>query len=179
MFSVLSLFLSFSFLCLRPNRNISATKSELIWSIITIVPTGYREFCYIVDGQYMVSRKHPTNPEGTRNWRKVYGPPSRKKIPEPRTKLVRAMDSLADYIRLVLMTTFHNDAATKRQNSYHHVPDADLEDGDSFFSMTQQQRESAQMKRRYRRCTLFHFVVVAAVVYCIGLIIVQLRHVLR
>jgi hypothetical protein len=48
-----------------------------VWSVITVVPSGYREFCYNVDGGFTVSRKHPTNAEGTCNWRTVYGPPPR------------------------------------------------------------------------------------------------------
>jgi hypothetical protein len=42
---------------------------------VTLVPSGYREFCYIVDGVITVSSKHPTNPNGSCNWRTVYGPP--------------------------------------------------------------------------------------------------------
>lgn len=41
-----------------------------------IVPSGYREFCYNVDGEFTVSHKHPTNADGSCNWRTVYGPPS-------------------------------------------------------------------------------------------------------
>jgi hypothetical protein len=42
---------------------------------VTLVPSGYREFCYVVDGAITVSSKHPTNPDGSCNWRTVYGPP--------------------------------------------------------------------------------------------------------
>ncbi len=42
---------------------------------MTVVPSGYREFCYIVDGKFQVSTRHPTNAEGSCNWRTVYGPP--------------------------------------------------------------------------------------------------------
>lgn len=49
---------------------------EGTWSIVTVVPSGYREFCYQVDGKFAVSRKHPTNSDGSCNWRTVYGPPT-------------------------------------------------------------------------------------------------------
>jgi hypothetical protein len=47
-----------------------------VWSVVTPVPTGYREFCFVVDGRFTVSTKHPTTADGTCNWRTVYGPPS-------------------------------------------------------------------------------------------------------
>lgn len=52
---------------------------ENIWSVITTVPTGYREFCYLADNKPVISHKHPTNPQRTLNWRRVYGPPPRQR----------------------------------------------------------------------------------------------------
>lgn len=48
-----------------------------VWSVITVVPRGHREFCYLADGAFTVSTKHPVNGDGTCNWRNVYGPPTR------------------------------------------------------------------------------------------------------
>jgi hypothetical protein len=42
--------------------------------VVTVVPSGYREFCYNLDGEFAVSKKHPTNSDGSCNWRTVYGP---------------------------------------------------------------------------------------------------------
>lgn len=53
-----------------------------VWSVVTIVPSGYREFCYNVDGRFAVSKKHPTNNDGSCNWRTVYGPPAASTGPE-------------------------------------------------------------------------------------------------
>lgn len=55
-----------------------------MWSVVTIVPGGYREFCYNVDGKFAVSKKHPTNSDGSCNWRTVYGPPSGRHRPRDR-----------------------------------------------------------------------------------------------
>ena len=49
----------------------------VVWSIITIVPVGYREFYYLVDGILKVSTKHPLNSAKSANWRTVKGPPPR------------------------------------------------------------------------------------------------------
>jgi hypothetical protein len=50
--------------------------AEGVWSVVTVVPSGYREFCYNVDGEFTVSRKHPTSNDGSCNWRTVYGAPA-------------------------------------------------------------------------------------------------------
>lgn len=59
-----------------PGSYTNAHAAAGVWSIVTIVPSGYREFCYKVDGRFAVSKKHPTNIDGSCNWRTVYGPPA-------------------------------------------------------------------------------------------------------
>mmetsp|Transcript_16347 Transcript_16347/g.35493 ORF Transcript_16347/g.35493 Transcript_16347/m.35493 type:complete len:446 (+) Transcript_16347:177-1514(+) len=51
------------------------------WSVITPVPLGYHEYCFELDGKFCVSSKHPTNSDGTCNWRNIYGPDRPDKSP--------------------------------------------------------------------------------------------------
>lgn len=81
------------------------------------MPTGYRQFFYMVDGSFMLSTKHPTNADGTRNWRTVYGPPRslRNRISTAHgTKLERALDSLSESIRNFFLAAFQPDQLMKR-----------------------------------------------------------------
>lgn len=77
--------------------------------MITIVPCGYREFVYVVDGEYTLSQRHPTNAEGTCNWRTVHGPPSPpetdadRRLPEARHRLLRFADAAADHLRSFIL----------------------------------------------------------------------------
>lgn len=45
-----------------------------LWSCVVIVPTGHREFYFVVDGNSVLSSKHPISTCGTRNWRNIHGP---------------------------------------------------------------------------------------------------------
>lgn len=66
----------------------------------------------------MISEKHPTNHDGTCNWRKVYGPPIHTRtspVPStPRARLARALDSMADSVRIVLIAAFDPESLKKR-----------------------------------------------------------------
>jgi hypothetical protein len=74
-----------------------------VWSVVTVVPSGYREFCYNVDGEFTVSRKHPTNVDGTYNWRTVYGPPARTAPLVPQSHwFVRFSESMAESVHGVI-----------------------------------------------------------------------------
>ncbi|KAI0562299.1 hypothetical protein FGB62_62g235 [Gracilaria domingensis] len=96
---------------------LTPTVVDCVWSVITVVPNGYREFFYMVDGTTMLSTKHPTNAQGTRNWRTVYGPPRRGRNRASslhRTPFERAMDSLSDSLRKFLLAAFQPDQLSKR-----------------------------------------------------------------
>lgn len=45
-----------------------------LWSTVCILPTGYHEFYFLVDGVVTISCKHPKTEDGRHNWRNVYGP---------------------------------------------------------------------------------------------------------
>lgn len=84
--------------------------AEHMWSTITLVPIGFREFYYLCDGRPLVSHKHPTNAQRTANWRRIYGPPARRHRPQPPStpvRIFRCMDALADAIRLSLRFQQH------------------------------------------------------------------------
>lgn len=54
---------------------IAMTKEQgRTWSVITTVPTGYREFQFVVDGVPLTSTRHPTARGDNVNWRNVLGP---------------------------------------------------------------------------------------------------------
>lgn len=78
---------------------------EKLWCVITPIPVGYTEFCYIVDDIVTVSNKHPTTTDGSRNWRHIYGPPSTRssnagsaKLSVFQQRVTKSMDRLADSI---------------------------------------------------------------------------------
>lgn len=48
-----------------------------VWSLITLVPAGYHEFCFLVDSDHRVSSGHPLTADESCNWRYVKGPPRR------------------------------------------------------------------------------------------------------
>lgn len=88
-------------------REASATP---VWSVITIVPAGYREFCYVVDGQRTLSRRHPTTTDGSANWRTVHGPP-----PPPlslRRPWFRFADATALRLRAAILRVTTNSSYT-------------------------------------------------------------------
>lgn len=102
------------------------TEAERVWSVITVTPSGYREFCYVADGRLTVSSKHPTNIEGTRNWRLVYGPPAgRRPQVERLSWLEKRMDKLADSVRAALISTFRKEGKRQRELT----TEGDVEDG--------------------------------------------------
>jgi len=82
---------------------------EGIWSVITVVPSGYREFCYIVDGIYHVSKRHPSNSDSTCNWRVVNGPPSSfiRRRRNERFRILRMADQAAAYLRMFILYYFY------------------------------------------------------------------------
>lgn len=49
-------------------------EEENLWSCIAILPTGHRQFYFLVDGKPRLSSRHPVSPCGTKNWRNVHGP---------------------------------------------------------------------------------------------------------
>lgn len=75
------------------------------WSIITTVPLGYQEFCFKVDGSFTVSGKHPTTPDGSCNWRTIYGP--RQAVSKTSKKsihwFVSFAESVADFMTQLLL----------------------------------------------------------------------------
>jgi len=48
-----------------------------LWTVITQVPLGYREFCFILDGTWTISSRHPCTADNSSNWRMVHGPPAK------------------------------------------------------------------------------------------------------
>uniref|UniRef100_A0A7S1XD93 AMP-activated protein kinase glycogen-binding domain-containing protein n=1 Tax=Compsopogon caeruleus TaxID=31354 RepID=A0A7S1XD93_9RHOD len=54
-------------------------RDRRVWAVITLVPAGYHEFCYIVNGEHRVSTGHPLTADESCNWRYVKGPPRRDK----------------------------------------------------------------------------------------------------
>lgn len=87
----------------RPIAMSVENDKQRVWSVITPVPSGYCEFCYIADGHVTISRKHPTTSDCSRNWRNVYGPPSTAAKAAWKesfhVRLHRSMDRLADKVR--------------------------------------------------------------------------------
>lgn len=57
--------------------------------MITPVPLGYHEFCYLINGTLIVSRRHPITSSGDSNWRIIRGPPLRSRHRRPRSILHR------------------------------------------------------------------------------------------
>lgn len=58
----------------KSNIRKRTSNSHRTWSVITPVPIGYHEFCFVTDSHMTVSRRHPMTPDGNRNWRTVRGP---------------------------------------------------------------------------------------------------------
>lgn len=44
-----------------------------VFSTVVVVPTGLRKFGFVVDGMWMVSKRHPVEKGGRINWRVVLG----------------------------------------------------------------------------------------------------------
>ncbi len=76
-----------------------------VWCVVTVVPAGYREFCYLVDGVHRVSRRHPRNADASANWRTVNGPPGSCGAAHRahRFVLLRAADAAAHRLRVLLL----------------------------------------------------------------------------
>eukprot|EP00177_Eucheuma_denticulatum_P006011 GFKZ01010961.1.p1 GENE.GFKZ01010961.1~~GFKZ01010961.1.p1 ORF type:complete len:145 (+),score=7.74 GFKZ01010961.1:528-962(+) len=104
-----------------------------IWSVITTVPSGHRQFCYLVDGTPVISPKHPTNPQGSLNWRKVRGPPARPRPPIQQTLHNLSPTHLSTSIRQAATSLFHSDPISinkryrsrRRQQSHDSHPDVE------------------------------------------------------
>lgn len=96
-----------------------------IWSTVVLVPTGLREFCYLVDGRYQVSRRHPTNAQGTANWRTVHGPPAatstaaddNRLVKSTTPRLLKFADNAAIRLRAALSGTFIMSRTTLPSNN--------------------------------------------------------------
>lgn len=86
--------------------------------MITLVPAGYCEFCYIADAQMTVSQKHPTIEDGSRNWRTVCGPPSRHKQPTMPWRLHERLDQMADTMQTMMTPIVSPRPITKRRRQY-------------------------------------------------------------
>lgn len=95
---------------------------EGLWSVITIVPCGYREFCYIVDGELTISRRHPTTADGTRNWRNVHGPPALHC--QASNRIMRFADSAADYLQALILTITNSELHRRTTSSNETYPHA-------------------------------------------------------
>lgn len=97
-----------------------------VWSVVTIVPSGYREFCYNVDGRFAVSKKHPTNNDGSCNWRTVYGPPEGVIGPEdtkaPQHWFVEFAINVADSIQRITPLPLRYDSSDDSDRDGEDVP---------------------------------------------------------
>lgn len=60
-----------------------------LWSCVAVVPTGHREFYYVVDGNCVVSTRHPVSVCRTKNWRNVHGPRTSEPKTDSRTAFYR------------------------------------------------------------------------------------------
>lgn len=92
--------------------------SDRVWSVITLVPVGYCEFCYIADACLTVSGRHPTTLNGCRNWRNVHGPPrngQKEKALLP--GFHERLDQLADAVQKLVTPAVrtHGNTGTKRR----------------------------------------------------------------
>lgn len=96
---------------------------EKLWCVITPVPVGYTEFCYIVDDVVTVSNKHPTTTDGSRNWRHIHGPPLRSrsaasaKLLSLQQRVSKSMDQLADSIHDFVVGRSTGTATTPAQGT--------------------------------------------------------------
>mmetsp|Transcript_7520 Transcript_7520/g.13588 ORF Transcript_7520/g.13588 Transcript_7520/m.13588 type:complete len:238 (-) Transcript_7520:973-1686(-) len=72
-----------------------------LWKVVLVVPIGYHEFVYYVDGSPKVSDVHPKTADGMTNWRNIVGrnngahlkkPPT---VPAHRQALLKLYDSFA------------------------------------------------------------------------------------
>lgn len=126
--------------------------------MITVVPSGYREFCYIVDGIYHVSKRHPSNSDSTCNWRIVNGPPT-SYIRRRRNECFRILqlaDQCAAYLRMFILYYFY---PTPDHTLPHIVTDT--------FAPISRKNNKKYLSRRapYRIAALFLILPLGSIIY--------------
>ncbi|KAA8491114.1 hypothetical protein FVE85_4531 [Porphyridium purpureum] len=55
----------------RPIPMQRAKQSNKLFSVVTLLPAGYCEYFFLVNGERVVSQAHPRNLEGSANWRNI------------------------------------------------------------------------------------------------------------
>jgi len=65
-------------------------EAERLWKGVFVVPVGYNEFLFYVNGVACVSDTHPRTADGTINWRSVAGP----RKPKQETSISKHRDAL-------------------------------------------------------------------------------------
>lgn len=161
--------------------------------MITPVPVGYCEFCYIVDGRVTVSQKHPTTKDKSRNWRNVYGPPLKPRPPLTfQDRLYIKMDRLADGLHAFIVASMPMaQPAPKRRKLRKSPSERVLEDVENARTLTKATSTSqtkitkgwplALKKSKFYRFFVLVFRIFLACVLTYGTVVfcLRLRQILR
>lgn len=67
-----------------------------LWSVVSMLPSGYHEFYFMVDGKSRISSRHPTTGSGMMNWRNIYGPPQESHASQRTAFYLWAQKTLGD-----------------------------------------------------------------------------------
>lgn len=125
-----------------------------------MVPSGYREFCYVVDGIYHVSKRHPSNSDSTCNWRVVNGPPSSfiRRRRNERFAIMRFADQAAAYLRMFILYYFY---PRKPDHALPHIVT------DTFAPVTRKKKQNYKhtIRSPYRIAALFLIFSIGSILY--------------
>lgn len=73
-----------------------------LWSCVAMIPTGHREFYFVVDDSCALSTRHPVSVCGTKNWRNVLGPRASEQKTGTRTAFYKWAQGILEGLGLVV-----------------------------------------------------------------------------
>mmetsp|Transcript_464 Transcript_464/g.838 ORF Transcript_464/g.838 Transcript_464/m.838 type:complete len:188 (-) Transcript_464:399-962(-) len=93
-----------------------------VWSKIVKIPSGYHEYCFVVNGQPVVSSAHPVASSRTVNWRTIAAPKTHLK----RIMMARNTNRQSASLLYRLQTRLQRMAEAFRRLFVSHIDDTEL-----------------------------------------------------